>query len=333
MRSKQMRTGALLVGAVLFLLAIPSALGVFRPDQGYRRKLAAWIAPRQAEVELADILRRKADFIVDFYGFRYRGNTGNFIDAHVYYYGAFERPELYFVRDTLASLPANPVLIDVGANTGLYSAFTSKFAAQVHAFEPFPPILRRLNSLIADNGISNIVVHPMGLGATEAELPFFSPPEGNLGTGSFVSGFKRFQPENRDEHLTLQIVTGDVYFPKAGITRIDFIKMDIEGYEKSAVAGLRETLQRHRPILLMETSIDPAVPDLFKSMEELRSAFPESYDFFQMAGQNNLTGAYYLQPFHSSFDRQDQSNVVALPTEKVSIVPRKFDGDSAQANR
>lgn len=313
--------------SVLVVAAGPTALDWFRPARGYREPLAAWINPKiRFQVGIADVARRKADFVVDFYGFRYQGNTGNLIDAHIYYYGAYEKSELYLLRQALTSATPAPVMIDVGANTGLYSLFASKYANEVHAFEPFPPILPRLRGHVSDNKIGNIVVHAVGLGEAEAELPFYSPPEENLGTGSFVSGFK---PENRDEQLTLKIVAGDAYFPTAGITRVAFIKMDIEGYEKPALAGLRATLQRHRPIVLLEISIDPAFPHLFKSMESLRSAFPENYDFFQLVDQNRLTGAFRLQPFHPSFDRRAQFNIVARPSEKAGMVPTKFDGEVA----
>jgi FkbM family methyltransferase len=315
---------AVLSGA---LLAMP----YFRPVGGYRLTLAQWISPRVGTVEVSDLLQRKADFMVDYYGFTYRGNTGNFIDAHVYYFGAYEKPEIYFVRDTLAALPPGQVLVDVGANTGLYSLFASKYAATVHAVEPFPPVLDRLNNFVAENQVKNVVVHPVGLGATEARLPFFSPPDRNLGSGSFLSGFKKFAPANRDEQLTLQIVAGDAYFAPAGITRVDFIKMDIEGFERAALAGLRETLRRHRPIMVVETSIDPSVEGLFRSMEEIRAAMPEKYEFLQIDYLNQLTGAYQLQPVQSSFDRQDQFNLVAWPVEKASLVPRHSDGDSLQA--
>jgi FkbM family methyltransferase len=310
---------------LLVLVLLPKALDWFRPPWGYRAALVAWIKPdTRFQVSVEDVRRRQADFVVDFYGVRYRGNTGNLIDANLYYYGAFEKPELYLMRETLRSLP-QPVLIDVGANTGVYSLFAAKYAKEVHAFEPFPPILPRLRAHITENNITNVVVHAVGLGEAKAELPFYSPPDANLGTGSFVPNLKR---ENRDEQLALKIEAGDVYFPKAGITRVDFIKIDIEGYEKAALAGLRETLRRHRPIVLMELSIDPAFPHLFQSMEELRSAFPENYEFLSFGDRHVRTGSYWLRgPFETSFDRPLQFNIVARPVEKAALVPMKFAGE------
>jgi FkbM family methyltransferase len=326
---------------LLGVIAVPTALDRFRPSEGYRRVVARWINPQTAPdvgieevirrranfvVDIEEVIRRQANFVVDIYGFRYQGNTGNRVDAYIYYYGAYEKSELSLVREILTFLTPRPVMIDVGANTGLYSLFASKYAKEVHAIEPFPPILSRLRAHIADNKIGNIVVHPVGLGEAEAELPFYSPPEANLGTGSFVVGFKS---ENRDEKLTLKVVAGDMYLPKVGITRVDFIKMDIEGYEKQALAGLRETLRRQRPIVLMEITIDPAFPHFFKSMEELRVAFPENYEFFVLADRNPLTGAFQLEPFDPPFDRSLQFNIVARPAEKANAVPMKFDGEAA----
>ena len=231
--------------------------------------------------------------------------------------------KLNFLRDTLTSFGHDSVLIDVGANTGTYSVFASKYAKVVHAFEPYPLILPRLRQLIEENSIGNIVVHPVGLGATELELPFTPPPDDNLGMASFVPGFV----QGKGDQIKLRIVPGDTYFPKAGITRVDFIKMDIEGYEKQALAGLQGMLRRYRPVVLMEVSINPALPNLFKSLQELHSAFPNHYDFFEITGRD--IGGYRLQDFRPSFDRASQFNIVARPNEKAGKIPVTSNGESA----
>lgn len=317
--------------SLLVLLGVAAvSTGRFRPAKGYRAAFIELISPGAipppAGVELLDdVIRRKEDFAVNYYGLVYRGNTGHYIDANVYYYGAYEKPELYLLRDTLASIGPDAVVIDVGASTGLYSLFASKYAKEVHAIEPFPPALKRLRAAIAENKISNIVVHPVGLGQTEEKLGFFSPPERNLGAGSFVAGYTT----KKHDDLKLQIVPGDVYFRQAGIQRIDLIKMDIEGFEKPALAGLHRTLERHRPIVLLEVTVRPDLPQLFKSLEELKAAFPENYELLEMTDRNSFTGAYRLKPLQRPFD-EDQFYVVARPSEKAKMVPMMFDGRSAR---
>jgi hypothetical protein len=78
------------------------------------------------------------DFVADINGARYEGNTGNYIDRHILFYGAFEKPILYFLRDTMKSVYSNQgTLLDIGANTGQHSLFVSRYAKEIHAFEPY----------------------------------------------------------------------------------------------------------------------------------------------------------------------------------------------------
>lgn len=320
-RIRRYRISIIVFGGALALAILgPIAVHSFRPKIGYRSALVNLLQPNVQPtppddvLRLDDIIKRKVDFVIDFGGFRYRGNTGNLIDACMYYYGAWEKSALNFMRDTLTN---DSVMIDVGANTGIYSVVASKQAKYVHAIEPYPPILVRLHHIIDENKIPNVTVHPVGLGAEEAELPFFPPPDRNLGWASFVPGFVQ---GSRGDTLKLKIVQGDSYFQKNGIARVDFIKMDIEGYEKPALAGLQQTLRRNRPVVLMELSIDPSLPILFKSLQELRAAFPENYEFFKLQ-ENVISGAYRLYPLAVSFDQKKQYNIVARPNEKASKVP------------
>ena len=86
----------------------------------------------------------------------------------------------------------------------------------------------------------------MGLGNKNGELPFFEPPESNLGAGSFI---QREGPESKNN--TMPLVVGDEWLHKKGISKVDIIKCDIEGYEKTAFLGLKQTLARNRLIIVM----------------------------------------------------------------------------------
>jgi FkbM family methyltransferase len=312
--------------ALLLFVAGTAAVNYLKRPPEYRRTLARLI-PRFPPFVLSvrDIQERNIDFIIDFYGLRYRGNTSYAIDAHIYLYGAYEKPELFFLRNTLSSIGPDAVFVDVGANTGQYSLFASLYSSEVHAIEPYPPLVSRLKSMVVDNNLGNIVVHPVGLGEGEAAVPFYSPPEGNLATGSFVEGFFT----NLDENLTLQIVSGDEYFPQVGIGQVDCIKMDIEAFEKPALAGLQRTLRSQRPILLLELTADPSLEETFKSLQEFRSAFPDNYDFFVLTNKDLRSGAYRLRRSNPAFNRKRQYNIVACPSEKLKNLTMVFDGHSA----
>jgi len=54
------------------------------------------------------------------------------------------------------------VFLDIGANTGQHSLFMSRHAKEIHAFEPWAPVLIKLRRHIEINRLKNVVVHPSG---------------------------------------------------------------------------------------------------------------------------------------------------------------------------
>jgi len=264
---------------------------------------------------------RPVEFTTDLgEGVLYTGHSGNFIDFQVLMYGAYEKPMLHFVRDTLEGWAARDgVFLDVGANTGQHSLFMSSFAAEVHAFEPYEPVLARFRAMIESNGIENIVVHPVGLGREPARVPFHEPHETNMGTGSFVDGFR-----GHDAAVSvLEIVVGDDALAAAGVQRVHVAKVDVEGFEKPVLEGLRATLERSRPVIVLELSIDPASDDLFASEAELLEALPADYACraLQSDGADLWTGSYRLAPCQLDFTRKHQRSLVWYPREREASVP------------
>ena len=262
------------------------------------------------------------DFTTDLFGMRYEGNTGNYIDRHILYVGAYEKPLLFLIRDIMKSAFANQgVFIDVGANTGQHSLFMSHYSKEVHAFEPYEPVLKKFRRMVEINSISNIEIHPVGLGSAHAKLPFHKPPDSNLGTGSFVEGFK---PDN-SYFGELEIQVGDEALKKAGVQSVALIKIDIEGYEKLALQGLQKTLQSFRPFVVFELTTNPQSPVSVKNKLELTSLFPESYDFVVISeDQGLMTGEYQLvnPDAHVHFDKLEQHDLLAYPTEKKKYLAR-----------
>jgi FkbM family methyltransferase len=202
----------------------------------------------------------------------------------------------------------------------------SRYVAKVHSFEPYPPVLEKFRSLVALNQITNIEIHPVGLGDEPAELPFFAPPEENLGVGSFVEGYA---PDNsRDGDFKLKIAMGDGELGNLGGARVVLIKIDIEGYEKPALRGLARTLAKHRPVVTVELSITPGRDVSFHSREEFEQAFPRDYKFllFDSARADSATGTYYTDEFAPDFTKTNQREVVAFPAELADRIPRSNRG-------
>lgn len=286
---------------------------------------------------LSDKRDKNYTFIVEAYGFKYQGESNNLIDEEVLVFGAFEKERLFFLRDYLAGAGvAEPVALDVGANTGHHSLFLSRHAARVHAFEPFPPVIRKFRHNLALNpDIRNIVLHEVGLGSESAELPFLEPPADNHGVGTFrlegADASGRQQSSRR-----LRIVAGDEWLRDKESGTVAVVKMDVEGFEEAALKGLGQTLRRHRPLVMVEVS-PASLNGTIASLEQLRQLLPERYELLLLESRNTdgaVKGIYRLHALgEAEFRSGRQLEVVAFPAERSGQVPRRPPGAAAAARR
>jgi FkbM family methyltransferase len=313
-----MKLGKLGLTGVITALICLSYYYLFDYNPLYRT-VHCW---KQAKQWSSCLRKDHFDFVTEINGLRYEGNTGNLIDSNIFYYGAYEKHVLFFLRDVMQSAYGDAgVFLDIGANTGQHSLFMSPHARAIHAFEPFQPVLVRFRAAVAMNGITNITIHPIGLGNENSRKPFFQPAESNHGTGSFVDGF--FDANQRGGELEIRV--GDEVLRNSGVTSIALIKMDVEGYEKLVLQGLRRTLDSSRPVVAFELSTDPQSRLSIKTKDELRSLFPNTYDFFYFGPESDpSSGRYVLEPVDERFrfDVREQRDLVASPAEKTASFPR-----------
>lgn len=257
----------------------------------------------------------KFSFKAPYFGLQYAGESGNLIDDHILQYGAFEKSELFLLRDIVGGR-RDLVFLDIEANTGGYSLFMAPLVAKVHAVEPFPPVLVKLRYNVALNQLGNVAIHPVGFGKERGSLPFYAPPDFNRGIGTFSGEFA--EKSARDDRSSgveqLPLERGDSYLQQQGVERVDIVKVDIEGYEKLALQGLSEILGKSRPYVLMELNIVNS--EGFHSFEELQGVFPQRYSLYEVrrSSADLRDGGYSLKPLSALPERQ--CNVLAVPEER-----------------
>ncbi len=127
-------------------------------------------------------------------------------------------------------LPKNkePVFVDIGANAGLFTlhahSVTSK-DAKILSIEPNPILVSRLTfNISANKAADKCTVYPLALGASEGEAEFTCTAD--MGSGALATGAN----ENGTK-FTARVVPLINLLSDEGITKIDILKIDIEGFE------------------------------------------------------------------------------------------------------
>lgn len=252
---------------------------------------------------------RNSTFATPFFGSIYRGNLNNEIDWHVFFFGSYAPDELFLLRDIAEyqkTLTGNDVVFyDVGANVGNHTLFMSAIADHVYAFEPYPPLADILERQLTYNNISTASVLRVGLGDSEASLPYFAPPPGNLGVGSVVQEHNASLLPSGE----IKVARGDTLVASGEIREPTLLKIDVEGYEGAVLAGMQRVLHARRPPLLLE--ISETSKKWIQSLDALKQLLYASAEFYEI--RSRYRSDYTLGPydFHSS------KRVLVLPEEYV----------------
>jgi len=183
-------------------------------------------------------------------------DMSSFIERFIYCFNYYEPGDIAAVRKLLRS---GDVVIDVGANVGQYALMAAKMVGSsgaVYAFEPSPNILSKLRYNRKLNGLSNLQIVPSAAGS-ESRLCDFYPAAGyNQGIGSLVyhggndAGVRSAKP------IQVEVITLDTFCDNNGIDRVDFIKIDAEGYDLEVLKGAVQTLKSNQGIAVVVEMVE-----------------------------------------------------------------------------
>lgn len=175
------------------------------------------------------------------------------IDLSIYLLGAFEPRVL---RAYTPLIRPGATVLDIGANIGAHTLHFSRLvgpAGRVFAIEPTDYAIAKLRRNLALNpGLIVRVAASQHFFVPDrtAPLPPMVPSSWPVGGGSVdprIGAVGRFQP------ATAAVpITADDFCAQAGIERVDFIKIDVDGNEYSVLRGFHRGLERFRPVILIE---------------------------------------------------------------------------------
>ena len=183
--------------------------------------------------------------------------------------GTWERPSWDAIH---AHLSDGAVFVDVGAHIGYYSLKAARVvgaAGRVIAVEPNPPTVHELEANISASGATVISLQPVACSDAETTLDLFSSPRVNTGQTSL----SRDNASQGGRAVTTYHVRArplDDIVTDTGVSRVDIVKIDVEGAEMLVLKGAARTLARYHPALMVEL-IDAQLRSMGTSEAEVRA--------------------------------------------------------------
>ena len=143
--------------------------------------------------------------------------------------------------------------VDIGAHLGYFTMELSRLVkdqGKVFAVEPMSKFNRVLGRLLQRYKIRNVTVYPVALGGKGDYVEMGIPEVGHTKKFAYARVMQSNTNLNYVESEKVKNESGDHLF--GGLSRLDFIKCDVEGLEFSVISSLTETIKTHRPIILCE---------------------------------------------------------------------------------
>ena len=226
--------------------------------------------------------------------------------------GGFFQPENLVA--IMAHVTKRTLAVDVGSHMGMNSMAYAQIFDRVVAFEPQTRLYRQGLKHTRLNDIANVEHHNCALGARPEVRgitcePFQDPDLGNDGM------YRLTRPKKKLPRVNVRTLDSFRLSP-------DFIKIDVEGFEKMVLEGASETLRRSRPVLLVETTWFPSFKQEHEELNAIENYREEDYEIVR------YLKTFGYEPFlptpklvhlktKKQFEEERHADTLFLPTKKV----------------
>jgi FkbM family methyltransferase len=141
------------------------------------------------------------------------------------------------------ALKPNSISVDIGGNIGLTAILTGALCPEGRAyfFEPDPKNFKHLKRSIEVNGFADFIAFNKAVGETSGYLKM-----NQMDSSTHVAAF------DQKNSIEVPMISLDDWSKSFPLDRVDFLKIDVEGYERSVLRGAKETIAKFRPVTLIE---------------------------------------------------------------------------------
>ena len=162
-----------------------------------------------------------------------------YVDKCIYAFGGYEKD---LIEKVIPYIKKDSIVFDIGANIGQHSIIFSLFSKDVYSFEPNTKIFNQFFSSVKENNIENIHLENVGIGENNEIRELYINPN-NVGNSSVIA-------DERFDHLTIKLKNLESYVED--LKSVDFVKIDVEGFELDVILGNKAFFEKFRPIIWLE---------------------------------------------------------------------------------
>lgn len=166
-------------------------------------------------------------------------------------------------------VPRGGCCIDVGANLGFFTTHLADWVGsdgRVAAFEPNPAMAERIRDNLRVNRFTHVDVIEQAVHDQAGPITFY------VAADPAMSSMNETLTKQVVKTITVEATTLDAYVASAGWSRLDAIKIDVEGNDCRVLLGSQQTLRRFRPFIVFEYKYslrDDAAARVFDLFAEL----------------------------------------------------------------
>jgi len=174
---------------------------------------------------------------------------GNFLYKNAYplyksMYSVFKNKQDAFEIALLKKhIKPGQTILDVGANIGFYAKILSQLTGpngNVHCFEPDATNFQHLK--VETAGLTNIVINNKAVGPKTEKIKIYTSKNLNV-------DHRTYKPEEYDREIEIDAISMEDYFDVN--VKVDFIKIDIQGFEMEAMKGMHTLLKANHHIKMI----------------------------------------------------------------------------------
>ena len=221
--------------------------------------------------------------------------------------GVFESAETSFA---MRFLRKGMTVLDIGAHHGFYTLLASKQVGsfgKVVAFEPSPRERKRLERHVNLNNCENVRIEPFALGSSRGQANLFLVQ----GAEDYCNSLRPPAVKAQTIAVPVDLTSLDDFLQGAGISVVDFVKLDVEGSELEALrGGVRLLATSPRPVLMVEVYDIRTEPWGYRAREIVQLLDHAGYECCELLEDGTP------HPIDSNRDSYD-ANLIAVPRENL----------------